>query len=133
MSIFKKVEQFNKEIIGITQTEICQLNAETQRWLADCLHEEAQELMDAKTTVDMIDACIDAIYFAAGGLTRMGIPAEIAELMFDVVHKANMQKQRGLKVERKTEIDLDAVKPNDWISPEGSIRRIIQDASRRKA
>jgi len=131
MSVFKKVETFNREVIGIKQPKIEALDPETQIWLADCLHEEAQELQEATDIVDMIDACIDAIYFAAGGLTRMGFPAEISELLFDVVHRANMAKHRGVKEARETKIEADAVKPEDWVPPEGSIRKILQDAARR--
>lgn len=132
MSIFKKVEEFNRDIVGIRQPTIAPLDPETQVWLVNCLHEEASELYTAESIVDMIDACIDVIYFAAGGLTRMGIPAEVSELLFDVVHRANMTKHRGIKEARETQIEADAVKPSGWVAPEGSIRKILQEAAMRR-
>jgi predicted HAD superfamily Cof-like phosphohydrolase len=125
MSVFKMTEDFCREVIGINRPIIQVLEPEEKMWLLGVLHEEIIELDEATSIVDQVDALIDLIYFAAGGLTRLGIPAEASELMAGFVHKANMTKVRGVK-NRAVTSELDAVKPEGWQPPEGSIAALIQ-------
>lgn len=122
--IFELVEQFNKEVIGINRPRIARLESSEEHWLINALQEEVQEFREGRSIVDQADALIDLIYFAAGGLTRLGFPAEASMVMFKAVHKANMTKCKGVKPTRGHE--LDAVKPDNWVAPEGSIAETIQ-------
>jgi predicted HAD superfamily Cof-like phosphohydrolase len=125
--IFELVEQFNKEVIGIRRPRVQRLHPKEEKWLGKALAEEVEEFKDATSIVAQVDALIDLIYFAAGGLTRLGFPAEASMVMFQAVHKANMAKKKGIKETRGHE--LDAVKPEDWVAPEGSIADIIRQNS----
>lgn len=122
--IFELVEQFNKEVIGINRPKVQRMADDEERWLCKALREEVQEFIDAQSIVHQVDALIDLIYFAAGGLTRLGFPAEASMMMFQAVHKANMAKKKGIKETRGHE--LDVVKPEGWEAPEGPIADIIK-------
>ena len=128
--IFKLVEQFNKEIIGINRPRIARLESSEERWLINALYEEVHEFEEGHSIVDQADALIDLIYFAAGGLTRMGFPAVASMVMFKAVHKANMRKCKGRKPTREHE--LDAVKPDNWVAPEGAIADVIKKYQERE-
>lgn len=125
--IFELVEQFNKEIIGIDRPRIQRMDTAEEEWLSKALTEEIEEFKAASSIVHQVDALLDLIYFAAGGLTRLGFPAEASMVMFQAVHKANMAKKKGIKETRGHE--LDAVKPEGWVAPEGSIADIIKKNS----
>jgi predicted HAD superfamily Cof-like phosphohydrolase len=129
MSIFKKVEYFNKNIIGIDRMGPQELDKKELDWLVGALTEEIEELKTAHRRhdfVDQIDAIIDLIYFAAGALTRMGIDSETSEKIFDAVHGCNMRKIKGTKL-RVVKSELDAIKPAEWQSPEIAIMKILKN------
>lgn len=128
MNIFESVEEFNKAVIGIDRNVGPIESADENTWLVGVLNEETDEYFDAVTDQDFIgqiDAMIDTIYFAAGALTRMGIPADAATKMFSHVHQCNMQKRAGAKEQRTKSIDLDATKPECWVGPEEGIAAIL--------
>lgn len=127
MSIFKDIHTFNKEVIGIDREIISPLLFKEAEWLIGALEEEAGEFVTAWEVVDIpgqVDALLDLIYFAAGGLTRLGLTVEQQEKCFDIVHNANMYKTKGRK-QREVQHDLDAVKSEDWEAPEGKIEKIL--------
>jgi predicted HAD superfamily Cof-like phosphohydrolase len=133
MSIFKKVEKFNSDIIGINRNVATELSPEEHKWLVGALKEEISEYdvaFNQHDFVGQIDAIIDLIYFAAGALTRMGLSAEISNHIFNVVHQCNMQKVKGRKQERDISSDLDAVKPEDWSDPSSAIMDILNELKR---
>lgn len=126
---FKKIEQFNKEVIGVN-AQTGPLGEEERKWFEGAIKEEMKEFSDAhdaKDFVGQIDAVIDLIYFAGGALTRMGIPAEAAQEMFNAIHDCNMAKRGGRKEEREVQYDQDAVKPLGWQGPEEVIAIILED------
>ncbi|MEA3391385.1 MAG: hypothetical protein U9Q91_00240 [Candidatus Marinimicrobia bacterium] len=126
--MFKTVEEFNKEIIGIDRDRPQQLEAKEFEWLIGAFEEEIIELNDARAEgniVDQIDAIMDLIYFACGGITRMGVKHEMATNIFNIIHEANMQKARGKKEGRAVDFELDASKPEGWQAPEERIRKIM--------
>lgn len=127
--MFKRVKKFNEEVIGIKEREIGELNKEEHIWLAGALREEVNELDEAYTNSDFvgtIDSLIDGIYFALGGLYRLGLNEELVEKIFEAVHLANMEKVKGRK-KRVIENILDAIKPNNWLSPEEKIMAILEE------
>ena len=128
MSIFKQVEKFNQDVIGIKSRSIGELDPKEHEWLVGALGEEITELEVAYSGHDFvgqIDAVIDLIYFAAGALTRFGLPSDVSEHIFNVVHQCNLQKIKGRKQERDVQSNLDAVKPEDWSDPSAAIMDIL--------
>ena len=123
--MFEVVEEFNKEIVGIDRNKPQSLDAKEFEWLIGVFEEEIQELQDAETLVDQVDAIMDLIYFACGGITRMGINHEKAKAVFHTIHDANMQKARGKKEGRAVEFELDASKPEGWQPPEEKIAALL--------
>ena len=125
--MYEKVKIFNEEIIGIKDRKIGMIPNSEYTWLKNALDEEALELDAAfleNEIVLVIDALVDTVYFALGGLARLGLPTDAVEEIFDAVHMANMAKECGRKV-RDIESDHDAIKPKDWQSPEEDIRNIL--------
>ncbi len=123
--MFQLVEEFNKEIVGIERETPQLLEPKEFDWLIGALKEEVGELEEATNLTEQVDALIDLMYFASGGLTRMGIDHTTSRKIFEVVHNANMQKARGKKEGRAIQIDLDASKPEGWKAPDETIRELL--------
>lgn len=124
--MFKNVETFNQNVIGIMRKPGPMPEDELGFFLGT-IQEECDELVESYNNNDFIgqiDSVIDLIYFACGGLTRMGIPSHVSREIFDAVHSANMTKTRGSK-EREVMHSNDAVKPEGWVSPEEKIAEIL--------
>jgi predicted HAD superfamily Cof-like phosphohydrolase len=125
-SIFESIEEFNREVVGIDRDELNLLNKTESDWLIGALHEEIDEFIEADELVDKVDALMDLIYFAAGGLTRMGVTHKQAQDIFDIIHTANMKKAGGVKKGRSVEFELDAHKPEGWLPPEDQMKKILR-------
>lgn len=128
MNPFEMVEQFNRDVVGIDRPDIRELDGDEYLWLDGALTEELFEFNVAWTDESIpkqVDALIDLMYFAMGGLTRMGLTAKQSAAIFRVVHNCNMQKHKGAKEERTTVSELDAVKPEGWDGPEEIIKLIL--------
>lgn len=130
--IFEEIEGFNRDLVGVKRDQIGLLNPDEADWLVEVMREEAGELQEAmgltETTESIVaqaDALMDIIYFAVGGFTRLGIPAEKVAQIFQIVHSANMAKKAGKKEAREKSIDLDAVKPEGWVAPEEQIKELL--------
>lgn len=123
--IIKTVYDFNHQVVGVSIDSPRMLDRDQKLWLQKALNEEAQELTDAPTLEDQVDALIDSAIFALGGLCRLGITPEAAEACFHVVMDANFQKKAGQKKGRVVGKVKDAIKPEDWLGPEERIRTII--------
>lgn len=79
-----------------------------------CMQEELQEFAIAADTHDvagMADALVDLVYFVLGTAVYMNLPWQE---LWDDVHRANMQKERGIT---KRGIPVDCVKPEGWKGP----------------
>jgi predicted HAD superfamily Cof-like phosphohydrolase len=125
MSVFKQVVEFNASIIGIEPREHGLMNGEEAEFTSKALDEERVEFLDAHKSGDIIacvDALLDNIYFAIGGLYKMGLTPEQMEKCMTAVHEANMTKKKGV-TDRGHE--NDAIKPAEWIPPEERIGRIL--------
>lgn len=126
--MFKRVKEFNEKVIEIGARPMALPNEPEHEWLVGVIDEEKQELDDAYTDRDYIgyiDALVDNIYFCLGGLVRIGLNEELVEKIFDVVHHCNMEKIKGKKA-RLIENDDDAIKPENWVSPEEKIIEILE-------
>lgn len=128
--IFGKVEDFNMGIIGIDRTSSPGPieDQEELGFFVGTLHEEIEEFETAcreSDFVGQIDALQDLIYFAAGGMVRMGIKAKVSNKIFSAIHDANMTKKKGKKQRDNGSHELDAIKPEGWVSPEERIATIL--------
>jgi predicted HAD superfamily Cof-like phosphohydrolase len=100
---------------GIVQAMTEQTRQEFLRFRINFLDEEVNELEDAATADDAVDALIDLIYVAVGTLDLFGV--DIAKA-WNEVHTKNMQKYPGANATRPNRSGFpDAIKPDDWESP----------------
>lgn len=124
--LFSKVQEFNIQVLGLHAPHLSHLQSDQAKHLSNCIEEELNELKMATLTNDFIasvDALTDIIYFAVGGLHKMGLSADDAEKVFELVHNANMTKQKGVKESRAVGEAPDAIKPEGWESPETLMKR----------
>lgn len=81
----------------------------------DFLQEELNEMKDAKSADDVVDALIDLCVVAIGTLDAFDVDAYLA---WNRVHDKNMQKTPGIKASRPNPLGLpDLIKPEGWTSP----------------
>lgn len=116
IDIFKLTAHFNDQVCGLQQPDRpTSLGRERLKWFIRAAQEELEELEDAASTEDQVDAILDLIYFAAGRMYEMGINGEAC---FEVIHTANMQKRQGELAKRPGSKGHDAVKPPEWQAPD---------------
>lgn len=88
------------------------------RFRFDFLEEELTEGREAianKDAEEIVDSLVDLCVVAIGTLDAFGVDAYKA---WDVVHKANMAKEVGIKAERPNALGLpDLIKPEGWENP----------------
>jgi len=121
--ISEKVLDFRLKLKLPVSAEPRLLTAEDASFYARFVMEELSEFLKAHERKDLpeaADAVIDLIYVMVGCAHHMGLPFNT---LFDVVHKANMQKEPG---ETKRGIKADAIKPEGWVAPEDTIKNILQ-------
>ena len=79
------------------------------------LQEELDEMKNASSAEDVVDALIDLCVVAIGTLDLYNIDAELA---WERVHHANMAKEVGVKESRPNPLGLpDLIKPEGWEGP----------------
>lgn len=123
----RDVIEFNRDLLGIAQRQVQPLSLEEHTHLSMALQEELKEFNDAVMQgqiIESVDALIDLMYFAVGGLWKHGLTQEQIVQSMRAVHEANMQKRKGKVAKRYTGAP-DAVKPEDWVSPETRIATIL--------
>jgi predicted HAD superfamily Cof-like phosphohydrolase len=103
-----KLEAFLKFRIDFLQEELDEMrNAVANR--------QASALDTANASDDVVDALIDLCVVAIGTLDAFDVNAYEA---WDRVHKANMNKEVGVKASRPNPLGLpDLVKPEGWVAP----------------
>lgn len=103
-----KLEAFLKFRIDFLQEELDEMrNAVANR--------QASSLDTANASDDVVDALIDLCVVAIGTLDAFDVNAYEA---WDRVHKANMNKEVGVKASRPNPLGLpDLVKPEGWVAP----------------
>lgn len=97
------------------------LTGHEKRRRLEWMREELEELAEAETVVEQVDAVIDLLYFAFGYLVEMGVPPSGA---WNAVHAANMTKLRPGGVH--TDAMGKVIKPDGWCGPEEAIARYIE-------
>lgn len=126
LDIVWRVFKFN-HMIGAGKSETPgQIDFLTKEWLIRALEEELQEFREANTPEDSVDALIDLIIFACGGLYRAGLTHDQAKACFTAVLDANDAKKAGVKQNRAVAGVADAVKPAGWVDPKNSIALLLK-------
>ena len=129
MNKFEQVEKFNKEILGIS-VRVPSLQKEEEYLLSHHqMREETDEFLVACEQEDYIgalDALIDNMVFTFGVAYKMGVDAKTFHDCFTAVMNANMEKKKGVKAGREGFGNAaDAIKPDNWQSPEDRIGEIL--------
>lgn len=126
---FEQVSEFNKKVIEFEQPKhVTRIPEEVKKLTLIQLREEVKELEESMTATDEVDALIDLVYFAYGALYKMGLTPYVFGTAASLVHEANMTKAAGKKAARGyTGSAMDAVKPKDFVPPEGLIAVLIDD------
>ena len=121
---YNQVCEFNRVTLGKKPTTGIQpLDGSRLTDRVKFIQEELDELLEAPDAYEQVDALIDAIYFAMGGLYDIGVTLDDFENAFDAVHEANTKKVLGKKAGRDADIP-DAAKPDDWVAPD--LKEIIR-------
>lgn len=89
------------------------LSPERVKARADWMQEEVIEFVEATDISGQADAMVDLMYFALGTLVEMGVQPEV---LFDIVHEANMSKLWEDGKPRYRE-DGKVIKPATWVDP----------------
>jgi predicted HAD superfamily Cof-like phosphohydrolase len=122
------VIEFNQNILGVEPRPLEPLPENEKAHLKKCLDEEATEFVEGVEkgdVVEAIDALMDSMYYALGGLYKMGLTAEQIETIFLIVHKKNMTKRKGVVEHRAVEGAVDAVKGENWVPAEVEIAKFL--------
>ena len=118
MSIIKDIYEFNEKVRGAKQpSQPTQLSPDDHISRAAFMGEEVLEFTEARTPEEELDALIDVIYFAVGGMYDLGLSVEQAHDAIRKVHAANMSKVSGKKKGRNVKTK-DAAKPKEWVEPD---------------
>jgi hypothetical protein len=79
------------------------------------LEEELQEMKDAESAEDVVDALIDLVVVAIGTLDSFQVDGQVA---WDAVLEANLSKNAGSNPTRPNAFGLpDLIKPEGWQGP----------------
>ncbi len=124
--MIETVFKFNREVVGVSGRALKPLDISEKAWLITALQEEIGELHHAKSLVDEVDAVLDLIIFAIGGLARMGLTETQAEGCFKAIMLSNFAKKAGQKETRKVEGVPDAIKPAEWVGPETKMEQLLR-------
>lgn len=126
LDIVWRVFKFNRMISAGKSETPGQIGPSTKEWLTKALEEELQEFREADTPEDLVDALIDLIIFACGGLYRAGLTPDQAKACFTAVLDANDAKKAGVKQNRAVAGVADAVKPAGWVDPKNTIAFLLK-------
>ena len=86
------------------------------------LAEEVGELASAKTDVDKLDALVDIIYIATGGMWKLGLSPEQINAAIHVVCDSNDTKP-AKKTPAHVKANID--KGNSFVRPEPRLQEIL--------
>ena len=94
------------------------LNGQERQFRIIALTEELNELIDATTIEDQIDALVDIVVFALGAAEKMGVNWDAH---WHEVLRANMSKElANSATASKRGYKLDLIKPEGWKGPDHS-------------
>lgn len=93
------------------------------RWIKD----ELQEYINAQNIYEQADAITDLLYYLMGAYVEAGIDPDP---LFLIIHNSNMRK---IETEIKKDSDGKVLKPEEWMHPDQTIRRAIDDQVRQNS
>jgi hypothetical protein len=115
-NIFAQTAEFARKVLGVEAPAIpVRLHPERKQWAIGAFEEEIAEYRQAETIEEEADALIDLITFAAGRFHEMGLDGQAH---CDIVHAANMLKEKGTLAKRPGSRGFDAIKPEGWTPPD---------------
>lgn len=130
MQNHKKVEIFNKQVLGIEPRDLGMMPKDEFKLSMAQLREEIEEIEEAYdegNLVGVVDGLIDLDYFHKGIIYKHGINYAIYHMLFGQVHESNMTKKKGVKETRRGFGDAaDAIKPQGWVAPETKIYETLK-------
>lgn len=86
---------------------------------AECAKDNASASSVDQKLAGVIEQCIIGLY-------SFGVqPNQVHEIML-AINEANMTKKKGVNAKRGDGVAADAIKPDGWIPPEESIKRILK-------
>ena len=109
----KKVQEFTSACEENLPQKPILMTEDKKDFIAKMVKDEMDELKEAHDIPSQADALVDAIYYICDTAVRHGINLDP---IFDIVHKANMQKVVDGKVIRRE--DGKILKPKTWQDPE---------------
>ena len=112
MSYTAQVRQFTSACHDALPRRPQKMTAEGIAFIRKMVNDELDELERAQTPTEQADALVDAIYYICDFAARNGINLDP---LFDIVHRANMQKVVNGKVIRRD--DGKILKPEGWQDP----------------
>jgi hypothetical protein len=122
----RDVIKFNRDILGIRPDGRRVLTPVMKEWLCKALREEVDEFEAANEDyIGHVDALVDLIYFAVGGLYKLGLDAGMISQCAHKVHDCNMKKKLGVKESRGDGSVPDAIKDSDFESPEMQLKVVV--------
>ncbi len=127
---FELVCDFHRKFGVPVRTTPQQLPKDEQEFRTGFMREELDEYeraVDDEDLTKQLDALVDLLYVIYGTLALHGFPADEA---FELVHRANMQKQRATSTDESKEKTgrghaFDVVKPEGWVSPEPKLELLL--------
>ncbi len=87
------------------------------------LQEELDELKEAKTDVDRLDALLDLQFVGTGSMGKMNLSGEQITEGYECVISANEQKSATKNADGKI------TKPSDFVAPEPLLQEILDKRS----
>lgn len=116
------VKEFHKAFNHPHNAKPVLLDPERVKARTAWMQEEIEEFNEATTLDGQADAMVDLIYFALGTLVEMGVKPDV---LFDIVHEANMSKLWEDGKPRFRE-DGKVIKPSTWIDPEPKLKEALE-------
>ena len=113
MSYTTSVKEFSDACANGNNPKTPQLmDATVVEFIAEMVNDELDELREATDVAEQADALVDAIYYICDTAVRHGMNLD---RVFDIVHRANMQKVVDGRVIRRD--DGKILKPEGWQDP----------------
>lgn len=128
MSIFTDVVNLHKTFEIPLPERPTLLSAATAQFRLKLLQEELDEIAEAiddESLIKLADGLADLVYVALGTAAMAGVPFDE---VFQIVHEANLTKQRAPAEQTKRGYKYDLIKPAGFVSPEKAILDCIVSA-----
>lgn len=126
-SVTDKVREFHHKFgVPVGNVPIAFVPGDVADFRTKFLQEELDEYKAAIESGDVVkqfDALIDLVYVAVGCAVWQGFDFDTG---FNIVHAANMQKQRVDRAENSARgSGFDVIKPPGWVAPDEDLRRLL--------